>query len=415
MFVDLCYLDETSLQGRVRMKVYMPSKPAKFGLKVCVDNPSSIVFICWCLTPSFALQLYLVVDSQTQFILGVHVYGGAKVTGPEKDHGPNVVMKLVTPFFDKNHCVVVDNYFPSIKLAFDLMDKGTFLVATIRSNRTGLPDVADAIKRGRVASGGRGRGRGRRRKTASRLDTTPTNIPLAPPVEPDELLVHQPLTDLETQYSFRVWQHDSSPQLTVTLWNDRKPVLLISTATSPIYSGAVSRLQTLPVEEEKKQAAEEKQQRVKRPVRAPTSVTVYQQWMGAVDRVDQRLSYFRLSRARTRKYWKVLAFGIFDLAIHNTLVLYNRHVNKNISAKDFRLKLAKELIGAHASGYARSASTHRQRDEGHLPTAVSHEKRGYCKECRARCTIKCTGCDKFFCVLSERNCFATFHCKLFHS
>jgi hypothetical protein len=362
------------------------------------------------------LQLYLIVDSESQYVLGVTVYGGAKLTGPEKDHGPNVVMKLSSPFFNKHHCVVVDNYFPTIKLAMDLMDKGTFLVATIRSNRTGLPDVADAVQRGRVAFGGRGRGR--RRQKSRRLGVEPTPIPLPPPVDGDEHLVTQPLTDLSSTYSYHVWQHSASPQLTITLWNDRKAVLLISTATSPIYSGSVSRLQTVPklrIVMDKEVVEEAKSNRVKLPVKAPTAVTVYQQRMGAVDRVDQRLSYFRLSRARTRKYWKVLAFGVFDLLIHNSLVLYNKHINENIGAKDFRIKLAKELIGAHASGYARSASTRRQRDEGHLPAFVKHSERGRCALCKARASCRCQGCDKFFCLHSDSNCFTSYHSKLFHS
>lgn len=379
-------------------------------------------------TDLFCLKVYLIVDAESEFVLGILPYAGARrATGSETDHGPNVVFTLAKPFFNKAHVIVCDSFFPSLKLAFDLLDKGTFLVATIKSSRTGLPNIAAAVARGRVVHGTRGRGRrrgrgsrGRRGALLSSLGPLPTDIPLAPSATDDSPLVRQPLTNLKDTYSNRVWQHDACPQLTITRWTDRKEVLLISTATNPVYTSQVRRLQTVPKLRFKLEGVtvlERNSTRAKLPVRSPTAVSVYQKYMGSVDRVDQRLSYARLSRARTPKHWKVLFLGLVDLFIHNTFTLYHKHVNKVLSSKDFRLKLADELIGSFASGHARSTATQRQKDEGHLPDRKGDANdRRLCHHCKKLKTpFYCVACDEFFCIDSSRECFKKFHAKLFRS
>jgi hypothetical protein len=278
------------------------------------------------------------------------------------------------PYLHLGHVVVVDNFFPSVSLALDLYDAGTYIVATIRSNRIGLPAVLRDAKRSKPT-------------TANR-------------------------------FTYSVWQHSLLPNLTFTVWRDRATVLLISTATNPNATSTVSRLQKVPsvrVRMEGQVVLERGQAQAKLPVVAPQALCVYQERMDAVDRIDQHLAYSKTSRSRTRKYWKVAAFGVFDLFVHNAYVLFKLNCDSRITPKKFRLELAHALIGSYASGKARSRATAAQMDGGHLPECVATKDRKRCKNCGVQCPHRCVGCDAFFCCRPDRNCFHDYHKKLFYS
>jgi hypothetical protein len=49
-----------------------------------------------------------------------------------------VVMNLLHGLVDKEHCVVMDNFFTSIPLFRVLASKGIYATGTIKSNRIGL-------------------------------------------------------------------------------------------------------------------------------------------------------------------------------------------------------------------------------------------------------------------------------------
>lgn len=382
-------------KGRSKLKVYVKNKPTKWGLKV-----------------------YLLVDSATRFVLAMLPYGGAKVTGPERDHGAKVVTTLMEQFVHQGHTVVCDNFFTTLGLAKTLWASGTAIVGTMQRNRNGLPDEISGKRapdpngaRGRGRGGGRGRGRSRARSSP--------RVVLGPPAP-----------SLTKKYAFDVLQSTTEPYMTLSRFKDRstKPVLLISTATSPTATATVSRLQKQPAirvvftdpdskEEDAKRVIVNKPavKYAKLSVVAPAALGVYQSKMGGVDQVDQFLSYQRLGRLRTRKMWKTLFWSVLDLSVHNAWVLYRRDVDPKISNKNFRVALAEELIGDYASGRGRSKATQRQKDEGHLPVVVGHTQRQRCKECKAYTPVRCVGCDSFFCLLEDRNCFTKHHNRLFHS
>src|SRR6185437_1713829 len=72
--------------------------------------------------------------------------------------------------------------------------------------------------------------------------------------------------------------------------------------------------------------------------------------MRGVDRVDQQCGSYRPG-SRTLRWWVPLAWGIINLAIHNTYVIHlHRHAaagTKPMTNFAFRLSLAKKLINGY--------------------------------------------------------------------
>jgi hypothetical protein len=57
----------------------------------------------------------------------------------------SVVMKLIEGLLDNGHVLYTDNYYTSIHLAHQLLERSTYLVGTLRSNRKlNPPDVVKA-------------------------------------------------------------------------------------------------------------------------------------------------------------------------------------------------------------------------------------------------------------------------------
>lgn len=94
------------------MKQCMPMKPTKRGFKV------------WALC-----------CAETFILLNFDIY-----TGKNDDQTTNtslrekVVMRLFEPYANKNYCLYFDNYFTSITLLENLLEKKLFACGTIRVN-----------------------------------------------------------------------------------------------------------------------------------------------------------------------------------------------------------------------------------------------------------------------------------------
>ena len=103
-------------KGRHAMRVYLKSKPTKWGFK------------------SYALC-----DSESSYIWNFELY-----TGQHIPPGPNgltydLVIRLLEPLLDQGYTLFTDNYYTSQALATTLLQCNTHLVGTVRSNRTGFP------------------------------------------------------------------------------------------------------------------------------------------------------------------------------------------------------------------------------------------------------------------------------------
>jgi hypothetical protein len=98
-----------------------------------------------------------------------------------------IVMKLLQGLEDKGHCIVMDNYFSSIRLFKDLALRGTYATGTVWYNRFGLPTMFKNLKSWRRCEQGH----------------------------------------LE-------WAMHDSREISTVMWKDKCPVLLISTHAMPI-------------------------------------------------------------------------------------------------------------------------------------------------------------------------------------
>lgn len=111
-------------RGRVSFKQYIPSKPAKYGIK-----------IWWCC------------DAGTSYPLNADVYLGRQPNEPRQtNQGSSVVRKLVEPWYRSGRNVVGDNFFTSCELGEFLLSQNLTYVGTIRRNKTDIPEEMKASR-----------------------------------------------------------------------------------------------------------------------------------------------------------------------------------------------------------------------------------------------------------------------------
>jgi hypothetical protein len=111
-------VDETLVpfRGRCSFKQYMPSKPAKYGLKF------------WCLC-----------DAATGYCLHMKPYlGSDNGAGRTSQLGMKVALEL-TERLDVGRTVVTDNFFTSLALLRELRNRDLGLIGTVRKNHRELP------------------------------------------------------------------------------------------------------------------------------------------------------------------------------------------------------------------------------------------------------------------------------------
>ena len=83
-------IDEQLLtfKGRCPFKVYIPSKPGKYGIKI-----------------------WAACDAKNGFVCNTQIYTGKIGLVPEKNQGERVVMDMCGPFLNKGRTVTCDNFF----------------------------------------------------------------------------------------------------------------------------------------------------------------------------------------------------------------------------------------------------------------------------------------------------------------
>ncbi|XP_055838968.1 piggyBac transposable element-derived protein 4-like [Episyrphus balteatus] len=111
-----------AFRGRCPFRQYIPSKPAKYGIKFWV--------LC---------------DSATSYAWNIQPYTGKEIGNtPERNQGMRVVLDLVVGL--KGHNLTTDNFFTSYQLGQKLLEKQITLVETIRKNKPELPPATVNIK-----------------------------------------------------------------------------------------------------------------------------------------------------------------------------------------------------------------------------------------------------------------------------
>lgn len=110
-------------RGRCPFIQYIPSKPAKYGIKI-----------------------WIVCDSKTFYAYKLEVYVGRDRINPDNiNTGEMIVLRLTDGLNSRN--VTCDNYFTSHSLATELKKRQMTIVGTIRKHRKEIPPILIDMKR----------------------------------------------------------------------------------------------------------------------------------------------------------------------------------------------------------------------------------------------------------------------------
>ena len=85
-------------------------------------------------------------------------------------------------------------------------------------------------------------------------------------------------------------------------------------------------------------------------VECPLCVALYNQYMGGVDVGDQLRGYYHV-RLKCTKNYKYIFWFLFNVSATNAYILYSFDVRTGTptTLKQFRMKLAEQLIGTYKS------------------------------------------------------------------
>lgn len=119
-----------AFRGKCKFKMYIPSKPAKYGTK-----------------------LQCLADSSTYYVYNTYLYTGKGSDGrtlpdeyKRKAVPTQAVLRLCEPLYNTNRNVTTDNWYSSIELYPELKKKGLTTVGTLKKNKVAIPKNFQANK-----------------------------------------------------------------------------------------------------------------------------------------------------------------------------------------------------------------------------------------------------------------------------
>ena len=148
-------------------------------------------------------------------------------------------------------------------------------------------------------------------------------------------------------------------------------------------------------------------------------IRLYNKFMSGVDENNQLRGYYSV-RTKSTKSYKYIFWFLFDVA---TFILYKLvpAVGKKLTLKEFRVELAKQLIGSYNSRKHRgrpsvcqqgSTSRKRKMNLPHYPTRASQGRCRYCSSTEGRTTTwYCSECQRRSCHTGSpsSDCFLKHH------
>ena len=139
----------------------------------------------------------------------------------------------------------------------------------------------------------------------------------------------------------------------------------------------------------------------------PPAIAEYNRKMGGVDYNNQLRGYYHV-RLKCRKYYKYIFWFMFDLIVTNCFILCRDFTDLPYkSVKEFRVALAKELIGSYGSrkrpGCPRHTPAARRFCQAHFPTRGAENGRRchhcYHKKQRHQTVWYCKDCNIFYVIM----------------
>ena len=121
---DFC-IDEQLLafRGRCPFKIYIPSKPKKYGIKI-----------------------WIAADVETSYCLNFQVYTGKEGRTPDVGQGTRVVVELSEFMAGSGRNCTADNFFSSLTLLRTLHSRGMTFLGTVKKNKPFLPPCITNIQ-----------------------------------------------------------------------------------------------------------------------------------------------------------------------------------------------------------------------------------------------------------------------------
>ena len=196
------------------------------------------------------IKIWMRADSSNGDVSAFDVYTGKKGDTAEKGLGAKVVKGLTEQLYGTYCHVYFDNYFSSVDLALDLLKAGLYCCGTLRTNRKGFPTALKPLAR----------------------------------------------NGLNKRGESRTYQQDN---LTISVWQDNRPVVLISTCSNPTTTNSVLR---------------KGRDGTTATYSCPNSLALYNQHMGGVDRNDQLRGYYHV-RLKCRKYYKYIFWEVVGFCL----------------------------------------------------------------------------------------------------
>lgn len=103
-------------RGRCKFRMYIPSKPARYGLKV-----------------------QILADSKTHYMINSEIYSGKKSEKSQFSIPTDTVLRLVDPVDGTNRNITGDNWYTSLELTNELLKKKLTYVGTVKRNKRFIP------------------------------------------------------------------------------------------------------------------------------------------------------------------------------------------------------------------------------------------------------------------------------------
>ena len=186
-------------------------------------------------------------------------------------------------------------------------------------------------------------------------------------------------------------------KVTVCKWNDNS---IVSIATNAV-----------PIHPCKNVSRYSRQERKKIQIQQPRVISMYNRFMGGVDRSDQNISLYRVSM-RGKKWYYPIIMHCIDMAEQNSWILH-RFNNGKLDHLTFRRRIATALLETNRRTTKRgpskpSRSEHMDSRYDRLDhLVIPQETQTRCRYCHQKSTTRCMKCD----VGLHVKCFVPYHTK----
>ena len=91
------------------------------------------------------------------------------------------------------------------------------------------------------------------------------------------------------------------------------------------------------------------QRRLKGPVNCSNGIKLYNRKIGGVDLMNQLKSAYQFDRRSEFRFYLRLIFDLFDVAVVNSFIVYQKLENKYLTLKEFKICIALKLIASFVS------------------------------------------------------------------